>query len=79
MTPVTLNCVCFRHKNLDDQANEELLRRLVESGFAFLGRAFVKGEFCMRACFINLRTEEEDIVAIINEVLRLGRLIKPAS
>jgi len=50
-----------------------VLRRLVESGTAFLGPASVKGRFAMRACFMNLSTQPPDVELIMSEVLRLSR------
>ncbi len=73
MAPVNFNAVCVRCYNLDDGQNANVLKRLVSSGIAFLGRAQVKGTFCLRACFMNLRTTREDVDLILDEILRLGR------
>lgn len=73
MAPVVFNAVCVRCRNLDDSQNERVLTRLVSGGKAFLGRAQVKGQFCLRACFMNLRTMHEDVDLIIDEIIRLGR------
>ena len=73
MAPVGFNAVCVRCKNLDDSQNERVLARLVSGGEAFLGRAQVKGNFCLRACFMNLRTTQKDVDIIIDEIIRLGR------
>jgi len=73
MAPVGFNAVCVRCINLNDSQNEKVLARLVSGGIAFLGRARVKGLFCLRACFMNLRTTREDVDLIIDEIIRLGR------
>jgi aromatic-L-amino-acid decarboxylase len=73
MAPVNFNAVCVRCRNLDDGQNANVLKRLVSSGIAFLGRAQVKGTFCLRACFMNLRTTREDVDIILDEIIRLGR------
>jgi len=73
MAPVGFNVVCVRCKYLDESQNERVLARLVSEGTAFLGRAQVKGRFCLRACFMNLRTTREDVDLIVNEMIRLGR------
>ena len=73
LAPVTLNCVCFRLVALDDRGNEAVLRRLVESGKAFLGPARIGDRFGLRACFMNLRTTPDDVAAIMAEIARLGR------
>jgi aromatic-L-amino-acid decarboxylase len=73
MAPVTLNVVCVRCRNLDDSQNENVLARLVSEGMAFLGRAKVKDLFCLRACFMNLRTTHNDVDLIVEEIVRLAR------
>lgn len=73
MAPVGLTAVCVRCRGLDDDQNERVLARLVSSGTAFLGRAQVKGRFCLRTCFMNLRTRPEDVDLILDEILRLAR------
>ena len=73
MAPVNFNAVCVRCRNLDDGQNANVLKRLVSSGIAFLGRAQVKGTFCLRACFMNLRTTRKDVDIILDEIIRLGR------
>ena len=72
MAPVTLTAVCFRCRNLDDSGNEKVLSRLVSEGIAFLGKASVNGKFCIRACFLNLRTTMEDVDLILEKVTQLG-------
>lgn len=73
MAPVGFNAVCLRCNRLNDSQNEKVLARLVSEGIAFLGRAKVKGLFCLRACFMNLRTTREDVDIIIDDIIRLGR------
>ena len=73
MAPVGFNAVCVRCRHLDESQNENVLARLVSEGTAFLGRAQVKGRFCLRACFMNLRTTREDVDLIVDEIIRLGR------
>jgi glutamate/tyrosine decarboxylase-like PLP-dependent enzyme len=72
VAPVTLNAVCVRCRNLTDSQNESVLARLLSEGIAFLGRAQVKGKFCLRACFMNLRTTREDVDHILEEMIRFG-------
>lgn len=73
MAPVSFNAVCVRCSHLNDSQNEKVLARLVSEGIAFLGRAQVKGQFCFRACFMNLRTTRVDVDLIIDEIIRLGQ------
>jgi glutamate/tyrosine decarboxylase-like PLP-dependent enzyme len=73
MAPVTLNAVCVRCRNLSAGQNARVLARLLSEDVAFLGRATVKGRYCLRACFMNLRTTREDVDVILDEMLRMGR------
>ncbi|MBN2467223.1 MAG: hypothetical protein JXD19_03635 [Deltaproteobacteria bacterium] len=73
LVPVTFNAVCVRCRKLSDAGNANVLARLVSDGTAFLGRAQVKGWFCLRACFMNLRTTREDVDHIVEQIIRLRR------
>lgn len=78
LAPVVFNCVCFRVRGLNDQENNLVLKRLTDSGAAFLGPANVKGRFGLRACFLNLRTREADVTLIMDEVLHIAATVKDA-
>lgn len=73
LAPVTLNAVCLRFQGLTDAQNARLLARLLSEDVAFLGRAQVGGRYCLRACFMNLRTTREDVDCILDEMIRFGR------
>ena len=66
LAPVPLSAVCFRHRTKDNQA---LLRRLTARGRVYLSNATVRGQFALRACFVNHRTTEEDVHAIVSEAV----------
>jgi glutamate/tyrosine decarboxylase-like PLP-dependent enzyme len=66
MAPVPLSAVCFRHRTADNAA---LLQRVIERGRVYLSNATVGGQFCLRACFVNNRTTDTDVDAIVSEVL----------
>ena len=53
--------------------NQTLLDRLQRGGEAFVSNAVVDGSYLLRACIVNFHTEREDIDALIEIVLRLGR------
>jgi glutamate/tyrosine decarboxylase-like PLP-dependent enzyme len=53
--------------------NQELLNRLEKSGEAFLSNAVIAGRFALRACIVNFRTMPEDLKALLEIVMRLGR------
>ena len=66
MAPVPLSAVCFRHRTKD---NAEILRRLIARGRVYLSNASIGGQFALRACFVNHRTTDEDVRAIVSEVI----------
>jgi glutamate/tyrosine decarboxylase-like PLP-dependent enzyme len=65
-----LSAVCFRHRNAD---NEKLLKRVIERGRVYISNATIRGAFALRACFVNNRTREEDVRAVVTEVLAAAR------
>ena len=75
MAPTAFNCVCFRAAELDDSGNRALLKELVGGGTAFLGPIIIDDRFGFRACFMNLRTTDEDIVRIMDEIERLAQRV----
>jgi aromatic-L-amino-acid/L-tryptophan decarboxylase len=56
-----------------NQLNTELLTRLQNSGEAYISNAVIDGKFALRACIVNFRTSLEDIAALPEIVLRIGR------
>jgi glutamate/tyrosine decarboxylase-like PLP-dependent enzyme len=74
LAPVTLSAVCFRlrYEGSPEQANRlnaAILARLIERGRVYLSNATLEGCFALRACFVNHRTTEADVAAIVPEVL----------
>jgi aromatic-L-amino-acid/L-tryptophan decarboxylase len=58
-----------------NRLNEELLNRLEKSGEAFLSKAMLDGKFALRLCIVNFRTSLEDIEALPEIIVRLGRQV----
>jgi aromatic-L-amino-acid/L-tryptophan decarboxylase len=58
-----------------NRLNEELLNRLEKSGEAFLSKAMLGNKFALRLCIVNFRTSFEDIEALPEIVVRLGRQV----
>jgi len=58
-----------------NEVNQELLTRLERSGEAFLSNAVVEEKFVLRACIVNFRTSIEDLEALVEIVVRLGRQV----
>ena len=71
-----LTAVCFRYRT-DEAASEDdvsrqnalILERVVRRGRVYLSNATLRGKFYLRACIVNHRTTEEDVDAVIPEVL----------
>ena len=78
LAPVPLSAVCFRYVAAAsgapaDQLNAAILRRVIERGRVYLSNATLRGQFALRACFVNHRTTEPDVAAIVPEVLAAAR------
>ncbi|MGD8426636.1 MAG: aminotransferase class I/II-fold pyridoxal phosphate-dependent enzyme [Balneolaceae bacterium] len=79
MAPAPLSIVCFRYNpgiaNSDelDALNDQLIRDIEQDGRVFLTGTKIKGRTALRACFINHRTEKQDIDYLIEIVNQLGR------
>jgi aromatic-L-amino-acid decarboxylase len=56
-----------------DTLNERLLERIQGSGEAFVSNAVVDGRYALRACIVNFNTTAEDVAALPEIVVRLGR------
>ena len=74
LAPVTLNIVCFRFKG-SDALNAEIVTRLQESGLAAPSTTTLDGRLAIRCAIVNHRTVSEDVHIVVDEVLRLGRLL----
>ncbi|KQV81936.1 pyridoxal-dependent decarboxylase [Rhizobium sp. Root1220] len=66
LAPVPLSAVCFRHRSKN---NEAVLQRVVARGRVYLSNATIHGQFALRACFVNHRTEMADVETIVSEVM----------
>jgi glutamate/tyrosine decarboxylase-like PLP-dependent enzyme len=76
MAPVALNIVCFRFRGPDaDRLNAEIVSALQNSGIAAPSTTVLDGRLVIRAAIVNHRTCEEDILLVVDEVLRLGRIL----
>ncbi len=80
LAPIELSAVCFhyvgaasRNQDQNQQAlnalNERILKRVIERGRVYISNANIRGRFALRACFVNHRTKEEDVRAVVEEVL----------
>jgi aromatic-L-amino-acid/L-tryptophan decarboxylase len=64
-----LSAVCFRHVSPagtdPDEHNAALARAVAADGRILLAPAEVDGATALRACFVNYRTTDEDVRAIL--------------
>ncbi|AZO47938.1 MAG: aminotransferase class V-fold PLP-dependent enzyme [Mesorhizobium sp.] len=66
LAPVPLSAVCFRHRAKDNRA---ILRRVIARGRVYLSNATVHDQFALRACFVNHRTTDGNVLEIVSEVI----------
>jgi len=57
------------------ELNQELLTRLQQGGEAYLSNAVIGGKYALRACIVNFRTTLEDVEAVAELVVRIGRTV----
>jgi len=69
LTPVTLSAVCWKWRDGDDEFNARLLKRVIQRGRVYISNATIRGQFALRACFVNHRTKDRDVRAIVEEVI----------
>src|SRR5262249_41360244 len=72
-----LSIVPFRHAppgvgDLDTH-NEALGRAIQADGRIYLASALIDGEVWLRPCFVNFRTIDEDVLAIVEVARELGQ------
>jgi aromatic-L-amino-acid decarboxylase len=74
--PPQLSIVPLRHEPsgvLDlDAHNEALARAIQEDGRIYLSSALIDGQVWLRPCFVNFRTTDEDVLAILDVARELG-------
>ena len=81
LAPVRLNIVCFRYRagRDSDRLNAELVIQLQEQGIAAPSSTRIGGRFAIRAAIVGHRTRAEDIDALVDAVLALGRRLSSGS
>jgi len=81
LAPVAMNIVCFRFKGGDaapeklNPINEEILLRIQETGLAVPSQTILDGQFAIRVCITNHRTQFEDMNILVDGVLETGRAL----
>jgi glutamate/tyrosine decarboxylase-like PLP-dependent enzyme len=76
LAPVALSAVCFRYNAGGGDLNvlnRAILKRVTERGGVYLSNAGIHGHFALRACVVNHRTTEDDVRAVVSEVVAAAR------
>jgi aromatic-L-amino-acid/L-tryptophan decarboxylase len=76
VTEPVLSAVCFRHTGVD---NRRLVSALQADARVFLAGANVDGVDCLRACFVNFRTSEDDVRETVRVVRDVGSRLSSAA
>jgi glutamate/tyrosine decarboxylase-like PLP-dependent enzyme len=81
LAPAPLNIVCFRYRagGDSDRLNAELVMQLQEQGLAAPSTTRIGGQLAIRAAIVGHRTRAEDVDALVEAVLRLGRRLCQAA
>jgi aromatic-L-amino-acid decarboxylase len=56
-----------------NELNQELLDSVQRHGEAFVSNAVISGTYVLRACIVNFRTDQADVMALIEVIVRAGR------
>jgi aromatic-L-amino-acid decarboxylase len=75
--PPQLSIVPFRHVPPGiadvDAHNSVIVRRIQQGGEFWVAHARIDGRIYIRPCFVNFRTTEDDVLAFVDQVERIGR------
>src|SRR5439155_21027369 len=84
--PVGLSICCFRYvppglvpgpesDAYISRLNERVMTEIQLDGRAFCSNALLDGVWALRACIVNFRTEAEDVDALLDLTVELGRRV----
>ena len=77
--PPQLSIVPIRHAPAGvadlDAHNEALAKAIQADGRVYLASALIDGQVWLRPCFVNFRTTEDDVLAIVDVARELGQRI----
>jgi aromatic-L-amino-acid/L-tryptophan decarboxylase len=83
--PVELSIVCFRYvpdslrgeEEQLDALNKRIMEEVQAGGKAFVNGTILRDRFVLRSCALHYALTEDDVVAIIEEVCRVGEQYVP--
>jgi aromatic-L-amino-acid decarboxylase len=65
MAPPSLGVVCFRRRDLDDEANAGIAAALERSGTGLISTTRLHGRFALRMCVLNHQSTEADVEHVL--------------
>ena len=65
MAPPSLGVVCFRRRDLDDEANAGIAAALERSGTGLISTTRLHGRFALRMCVLNHQSTEADVERVL--------------
>jgi glutamate/tyrosine decarboxylase-like PLP-dependent enzyme len=71
--PAMLNIVCFRVDGFCDARTEALVASLQEDGLFAPSTTLLDGRLAIRAAIVNHRTDEGDVDALVEEIMRRSK------
>lgn len=77
LAPVGLSIFCFRYRPPGytgdlNALNERVMAAVQASGTSYLSSASVRGQFALRGCVLNWRTERPDMEQLLRDVRKAG-------
>jgi aromatic-L-amino-acid/L-tryptophan decarboxylase len=80
MAPVELSIICFRSvpnslrgdEEQLDALNKKIMEEIQAHGNTFVNGTILHGRFVLRSCALHYALTENDVVALVKEVLRVG-------
>ena len=79
--PVTSNIVCFRYKPEGltepeiEKLNKLIFDELNQISYLMISDTTIKGQYMLRACNVNHRSQKQDFEFLVNEVKKIGEQI----
>ena len=78
-----LSIACFRYRPGGDPTvaqvdaiNRDILETLVREGRCYMSPTTLDERYALRICIVNFRTRREDVDFVLDEVLRVGRIVE---
>ncbi len=73
--PADLTLTGAEREQFLNELNSSLVSKLQADGDLFVSNAVIRGSYVLRACIVNFRTEQADVEAVPEMVVRAGRAL----